>query len=56
MTLLDADPYGGAVGQHLAVLDEVSGLLAAARLANAGELDAARLAGLAREVAHGCGC
>lgn len=49
--LVDADPYGGAVGQHLAVLDEVSGLLAAARLANAGQLDPARLAGLAREVA-----
>ena len=34
--LLDADPYGGAVAQHLAVLDDASGLLAAARLANAG--------------------
>ncbi len=53
VTLLDADPYGGAVGQHLAVLDEVSGLLAAVRLANAGQLDAARLAGLAREVYPG---
>ena len=51
--LVDADPYGGAVGQHLAVLDEVSGLLAAARLANAGQLDRSRLAGLAREVAPG---
>jgi MinD-like ATPase involved in chromosome partitioning or flagellar assembly len=50
VTLLDADPYGGAVGQHLAVLDEVSGLLAAARLANSGQLDRVRLAGLAREV------
>lgn len=48
--LLDADPYGGAVGQHLAVLEEVSGLLAATRAANAGQLDAVRLAGLAREV------
>lgn len=45
--LLDADPYGGALAQHLGVLDQVSGLLAAARLANAGELDAARLAGCA---------
>jgi MinD-like ATPase involved in chromosome partitioning or flagellar assembly len=46
--LVDADPYGGAVGQHLGVLDEVSGLLAAARAANAGRLDAATLAGIAR--------
>ena len=29
--LLDVDPWGGAVGQHLGVLDEVSGLLACAR-------------------------
>jgi MinD-like ATPase involved in chromosome partitioning or flagellar assembly len=29
--VLDVDPWGGAVGQHLGVLDEVSGLLAAAR-------------------------
>ena len=34
--LVDADPHGGAVAQHLGVLDEVSGLLAAARLVNAG--------------------
>jgi MinD-like ATPase involved in chromosome partitioning or flagellar assembly len=48
--LLDADSYGGAVAQHLGVLDEVSGLLAAARAANAGQLDAARLSELARQV------
>ena len=48
--LLDVDAYGGAVGQHLGVLDEVSGLLAAARSANNGELDDARLTGLARQV------
>ena len=48
--LLDADPYGGAVAQHLGVLDQVSGLLAAARLANAGQLDAERLAGAARRL------
>ncbi|HJQ06897.1 MAG TPA: hypothetical protein VJ872_15720 [Nocardioides sp.] len=36
--LVDADPYGGAVAQHLGVLDEVSGLLAAARLAASGTL------------------
>ena len=39
-TLVDADPYGGAVAQQLGVLDEVSGLLAAARLATSGELEA----------------
>jgi MinD-like ATPase involved in chromosome partitioning or flagellar assembly len=48
--LVDADPYGGAVAQHLGVLDEVSGLLAAARAANAGRLDAAVLAAMARTV------
>ncbi len=36
--VLDADPWGGAVGQHLGVLDEVSGLLACARLSPTGEL------------------
>jgi MinD-like ATPase involved in chromosome partitioning or flagellar assembly len=49
--LLDVDPYGGSVAQHLGVLDEVSGLLAAARAANTGRLDAVRLAAGAREVA-----
>lgn len=48
--LVDADPYGGAVGQHLGVLDEVSGLLAGARMANSGRLDAERLASLSRQV------
>ena len=48
--LVDADAYGGAVAQHLGVLDEVSGLLAAARAANAGQLDATRLSDLARQV------
>lgn len=48
--LLDTDPYGGAVAQHLGITDEVSGLLAAARAANAGLLDARRLAGFARQV------
>lgn len=37
--LVDADPYGGAVAQQLGILDEVSGLLAAARLAAGGSLD-----------------
>lgn len=36
--LVDADPYGGAVAQQLGILDEVSGLLAAARLAGTGQL------------------
>ena len=37
-TLVDADPYGGSVAQHLGILDEVSGLLSAARLAADGTL------------------
>jgi MinD-like ATPase involved in chromosome partitioning or flagellar assembly len=48
--LIDADVYGGALAQMLAVLDEVSGLLAAARLANTGSLDLAALHGQIREV------
>jgi MinD-like ATPase involved in chromosome partitioning or flagellar assembly len=48
--LLDVDPYGGAVAQHLGVLDEVSGLLAAARSANSGLLEGDRLAAFARQV------
>ncbi len=51
--LVDADAYGGAVAQHLGVLDEVSGLLSAVRAANAGQLDAARLASVARAVGPG---
>lgn len=37
--LVDADPWGGTLAQRLGVLDEVSGLLAAARLAQAGVLE-----------------
>jgi MinD-like ATPase involved in chromosome partitioning or flagellar assembly len=48
--LVDADVYGGAIAQMLAVLDEVSGLLAAARLANTGSLDLMGLHGHIREV------
>lgn len=48
--LVDADPYAGAVAQQLGVLDEVSGVLAAARLANSGQLDVPRLAALCRQV------
>jgi MinD-like ATPase involved in chromosome partitioning or flagellar assembly len=53
VSLVDADPYGGAAGQHLAVLEEVSGLLAATRLANAGALEPAALARVARQVEPG---
>ncbi|WP_019143427.1 AAA family ATPase [Aeromicrobium massiliense] len=38
--VVDADPFGGTLAQSLGVLDEVSGLLAAARASNAGEPDA----------------
>jgi MinD-like ATPase involved in chromosome partitioning or flagellar assembly len=51
--LVDADPHGGAVAQHLGVLDEVSGLLAAARLVNAGSLDAVAFARCRRVVGAG---
>ena len=47
--LVDADPYGGAVAQQLGVLDEVSGLLSAARLAGAGQL-AERFASVQRGI------
>lgn len=50
--LVDADPYGGAVAQQLGILDEVSGLLAAARLAATGEL-ADRLATVQRTLGPG---
>lgn len=39
VVLADLDPYGGAVAQQLGILDEVSGLLSAARLAGSGQLD-----------------
>jgi MinD-like ATPase involved in chromosome partitioning or flagellar assembly len=48
--LLDADPAGGAVATLLGIVDEVSGLLAAGRLAVAGDLPAG-LPGVLR----GCG-
>ena len=47
--LVDLDPYGGAVGQQLGILDEVSGLLSASRLAGAGTLEA-RFASVCRGV------
>jgi MinD-like ATPase involved in chromosome partitioning or flagellar assembly len=48
--LVDADVYGGSQAQLLGLLDESSGLLAAARVANRGRLDAEQLAGHARAV------
>jgi MinD-like ATPase involved in chromosome partitioning or flagellar assembly len=37
--LVDADTYGGSIAQMLAMLDEVSGLMAACRAANHGRAD-----------------
>jgi len=51
--LADADVYGGVVAQVLGLLDESPGLAAAARLANAGSLDRAALARVARAIAPG---
>lgn len=48
--LVDADVYGGVVAQVVGLLDEAPGLAAAARLANAGNLDLPGLARLAAEV------
>ncbi len=41
--LVDADVYGGTLAAHLGVLDESPGVAAAARMANAGTLDATGL-------------
>lgn len=38
--LVDADTYGGSIAQMLAMLDDVSGLMAACRAANRGQADA----------------
>ncbi len=51
--LIDADTYGGAVGQVLSVLDEAPGLIAAARAADQGSLDLSALARLAPELLLG---
>jgi hypothetical protein len=50
--LVDADPYGGAVAQQLGIVDEVSGLLAAVRLAAAGQLPE-RFGSVQRSLDHG---
>jgi MinD-like ATPase involved in chromosome partitioning or flagellar assembly len=48
--LVDADTYGGVIGQRLGLLDESPGLAAACRAAGNGSLDRPALARLAREV------
>jgi Flp pilus assembly CpaE family ATPase len=51
--LVDADVYGGSVGQLLGLLDESPGLAGACRLANNGSLDHGALAELAVQVRPG---
>lgn len=51
--LVDADTYGASVAQHLAILDEVPGVAAAARAADQGTLDGVTLARLAPELRPG---
>lgn len=48
--LADADVYGGTVAQQLGMLDEASGLAAAARSAGSGALDVAVLAQQSRQL------
>lgn len=48
--VVDVDVHGGALAQMLAMLDEVSGVLAAARLAGNGTLTLAVLHGHVREI------
>ena len=49
--LVDADTYGASVAAFLGLLDEASGLLAAVRAANTGQLDPPALARAARQAA-----
>ncbi|HEX6196049.1 MAG TPA: hypothetical protein VFZ37_09065 [Jiangellaceae bacterium] len=49
--LADVDPYGAAIAQHLALIDEPPGIAAAARTANTGTLDLPQLVRTARQVA-----
>jgi Flp pilus assembly CpaE family ATPase len=51
--LVDADSYGGAIGQLVGLLEEAPGLAAAARAANQGTLDVPRLAVLCRDLGGG---
>jgi Flp pilus assembly CpaE family ATPase len=48
--LIDADTYGGVIGQALGLLDEAPGLAAAARTDAAGRLDVRALASHARTI------
>lgn len=51
--LIDADTYGGSIGQMLGILDEAPGIVAATRLANEGRLDAGGLRECTRLVSSG---
>jgi MinD-like ATPase involved in chromosome partitioning or flagellar assembly len=51
--VVDADTYGASVAQALGLLDESAGIAAAARAANQGALDVARLASLSPVVMRG---
>jgi len=51
--LIDADSYGGSIGQLVGLLEEAPGLAAAARAANQGMLDVPRLAALCRDLGGG---
>ncbi|MBX6389897.1 MAG: chromosome partitioning protein [Frankia sp.] len=51
--LVDADSYGGSIGQLVGLLEEAPGLAAAARAANQGTLDVPRLAVLCRDLGGG---
>jgi Mrp family chromosome partitioning ATPase len=48
--VVDADVYGGSIAPLAGLVDEAPGIVAACRAANAGALDVARLATLARRV------
>ncbi|ONH32224.1 AAA family ATPase [Pseudofrankia asymbiotica] len=51
--LVDADSYGGSIGQLVGLLEEAPGIAAAARAANQGTLDVPRLAVLCRDLGGG---
>ncbi|MDT3438991.1 MULTISPECIES: chromosome partitioning protein [unclassified Pseudofrankia] len=51
--LIDADSYGGSIGQLVGLLEEAPGIAAAARAANQGTLDVPRLAVLCRDLGGG---
>lgn len=51
--LIDADVYGGSIGQMLGILDEAPGIVAATRLANEGRLDIGSLTECVRSLASG---